>query len=88
MDYGYARVSTKEQNEQRQIIALTQFGLSEKCIYVDKQSGRDFERPQYRRLVRKLKDGDTLVVKSIKLWRNIGAVAHHYKGKSGGNRCA
>lgn len=65
MDYGYARVSTKEQNEQRQIIALTQFGLSEKYIYVDKQSGRDFERPQYRRLVRKLKDGDTLVVKSI-----------------------
>ena len=71
MDYGYARVSTKEQNEQRQIIALTQFGLSEKCIYVDKQSGRDFERPQYQRLVRKLKDGDTLVVKSIdRLGRN------------------
>ena len=81
MDYGYARVSTKEQNEQRQIIALTQFGLSEKCIYVDKQSGRDFERPQYQRLVRKLKDGDTLVVKSIdRLGRNctmIGQVIKH-----------
>ena len=65
MEYGYARVSTKEQNEERQIIALTQFGLSEKIIYVDKQSGEDFERTQYRRLMRKLKDGDTLVVKSI-----------------------
>ena len=75
MDFGYARVSTKEQNEQRQIIALTQFGLSEKCIYVDKQSGKDFERTQYRQLVRKLKDGDTLVIKSIdrlgrKFWSN------------------
>lgn len=65
MEYGYARVSTKEQNEQRQIVALMAFGVSGKCIYVDKQSGRDFERPQYQRLVRKLKDGDTLVVKSI-----------------------
>ena len=71
MDYGYARVSTKEQNAQRQIIALTRFGLSEKSIYVDKQSGKDFERTQYRRLVCKLKDGDTLVVKSIdRLGRN------------------
>lgn len=76
MDYGYARVSTKEQNEQRQIIALTQFGLSEKCIYVDKQSGRNFERPQYQRLVRKLKDGDTLVVKSIdRLGRNCTMIS-------------
>lgn len=80
MDYGYARVSTKEQDEQRQIIALTQFGLSEKCIYVDKQSGRDFERPQYRRLVRKLKDGDTLVVKSIdRLGRNYGEILEQWR---------
>ena len=80
MDYGYARVSTKEQNEQRQIIALTQFGLSEKCIYVDKQSGRDFERPQYRRLVRKLKDGDTLVVKSIdRLGRNYEEILEQWR---------
>ena len=80
MDYGYARVSTKEQNEQRQIIALTHFGLSEKCIYVDKQSGRDFERPQYQRLVRKLKDGDTLVVKSIdRLGRNYEEILEQWR---------
>lgn len=80
MDFGYARVSTKEQNEQRQIIALTQFGLSEKCIYVDKQSGKDFERTQYRRLVRKLKDGDTLVVKSIdRLGRNYEEILEQWR---------
>ena len=80
MDYGYARFSTKEQNEQRLIIALTQFGLSEKCIYVDKQFGKDFERPQYRRLVRKLKDGDTLVVKSIdRLGRNYGEILEQWR---------
>ena len=71
MKYGYARVSTKEQNEQRQIIALTEFGIAEKNIYVDKQSGKDFERTQYQRLMHKLKDGDLLVVKSIdRLGRN------------------
>ena len=80
MDYGYARVSTKEQNEQRQIIALTQFGLSEKSIYVDKQSGKDFERTQYRRLMRKLKDGDTLVVKSIdRLGRNYEEILAQWR---------
>ncbi len=80
MDYGYARVSTKEQNEQRQIIALTQFGLSEKYIYVDKQSGKDFERPQYRRLVRKLKDGDTLVITSIdRLGRNYAEILEQWR---------
>ena len=80
MDYGYARVSTKEQNEQRQIIVLTQFGLLQKCIYVDKQSGRDFERPQYRRLVRKLKNGDTLVVKSIdRLGRNYEEILEQWR---------
>ena len=80
MDYGYARVSTKEQNEQRQIIALTQFGLSEKCIYVDKQSGKNFERTQYRQLVRKLKDGDTLVVKSIdRLGRNYEEILEQWR---------
>ena len=80
MNYGYARVSSREQNEQRQAIALTQFGLSEKCIYVDKQSGRDFERPQYRRLIRKLKGGDTLVVKSIdRLGRNYEEILEHWR---------
>ena len=80
MDYGYERVSTKEQNEQRQIIALTQFGLSEKCIFVDKQSGKDFERTQYRRLLRRLKDGDTLVVKSIdRLGRNYEEILEQWR---------
>lgn len=65
MEYGYARVSTKEQNEERQLIALTAFGITAHAIFVDKQSGKDFERTQYRQLMRKLKDGDTLVVKSI-----------------------
>ncbi|MCQ4863215.1 recombinase family protein [Pseudoflavonifractor phocaeensis] len=80
MEYGYARVSTKEQNEQRQIVALMAFGVSGKCIYVDKQSGRDFERPQYQRLVRKLKDGDTLVVKSIdRLGRNYEEILEQWR---------
>ena len=80
MEYGYARVSIKEQNEQRQIIALTQFGLSEKCIYVDKQSGKDSERTQYRRLIRKLKGGDTLVVKSIdRLGRNYEEILEQWR---------
>lgn len=80
MNYGYARVSSKEQNEHRQAIALTEFGIVEKYIYVDKQSGRDFERPQYRRLVRKLKDGDTLVVKSIdRLGRNYGEILEQWR---------
>ena len=65
MEYGYARVSTKEQNEERQLIALTAFGVAADAIFVDKQSGKNFERMQYRKLIRKLKDGDTLVVKSI-----------------------
>ena len=55
MIYGYARVSTKEQNEQRQLIALRDFGVEDKRIFVDKQSGKDFERQNYKRLMRKIK---------------------------------
>ena len=72
MEYGYIRVSTKEQNEQRQLIAMREFGIAENrfgiaesAIFVDKQSGKDFERKNYKRLIRKLKKDDTLVVKSI-----------------------
>ncbi len=69
MEYGYVRVSTKEQNEERQMIALRELGVSK--IYVDKRSGKDFERPQYKRLMRKLKQNDTIVIKSIvRLGRN------------------
>ena len=62
--YGYVRVSTKEQNEDRQMIAMRNFGIANSSI-LDKQSGKDFERPGYQRLIQKLKTGDTLVIKSI-----------------------
>ena len=69
--YGYARVSSLEQNEARQIIELSRFGILEKNIYMDKQSGKDFNRPQYQKLKKKLRSGDVLVVKSIdRLGRN------------------
>ena len=75
MDYGYIRVSTREQNEQRQVIALKEYGISGKQIYMAKQSGKDFERPNYKRLIRKLKNGDTLVIKSIdRLGRNYDEI--------------
>lgn len=80
MEYGYARVSTKEQNEERQLIALTAFGVAADAIFVDKQSGKDFERMQYRKLIRKLKDGDTLVVKSIdRLGRNYDEILEQWR---------
>lgn len=80
MEYGYARVSTKEQNEERQLIALTAFGVAADAIFVDKQSGKDFERMQYRKLIRKLKDGDTLVVKSIdRLGRNYYEILEQWR---------
>ncbi len=63
--YGYIRVSTREQNEDRQRIALHELNIPEKNIYMDKQSGKDFERPQYKRLVRRMKKDDLLYVKSI-----------------------
>ena len=59
--YGYIRVSTKEQNLDRQILALGEYGVHEKQLYQEKQSGKDFERPVYCRLIKKLKPGDTLV---------------------------
>ena len=80
MEYGYARVSTKEQNEQRQIVALEEFGLDRKQIFTDKQSGKDFERANYRKLVRRLKEGDTLVVKSIdRLGRNYEEILEQWR---------
>ena len=69
--YGYIRVSTKDQNEERQTIAMHEFGVPSENLYVDKLSGKDFERPGYKRLLRKIKPGDTLVIKSIdRLGRN------------------
>ena len=63
--YGYIRVSTREQNADRQLVALKNFGIAEKNIFIDKQSGKDFNRPAYIELVQNLKPNDTLVVKSI-----------------------
>ena len=67
--YGYVRVSTKEQNEARQVIAMHEFGVDERNVFIEKQSGKDFNRPQYKKLLRKLKAGDTLVIKSTRMPR-------------------
>lgn len=78
--YGYVRVSTKEQNEDRQRVAMLDFGIPKQNIILDKQSGKDFERPGYRRLVRKLKPGDTLVIKSIdRLGRNYDEILEQWR---------
>lgn len=80
MEYGYVRVSTREQNEQRQMVALKEYGIAEKRIYMDKQSGKDFERPNYKRLIRKIKNGDTLVIKSIdRLGRNYDEILEQWR---------
>lgn len=80
MEYGYVRVSTKDQNEQRQIVALLSFGLSRENIYVDKQSGKDFERKNYKKVFRKIKNGDTLVIKSIdRLGRNYNEILEQWR---------
>ena len=79
MEYGYARISTREQNEERQLIALREFGRNDGQIILDKQSGKDFDRRGYRRLLRKLKDGDTLVIKSIdRLGRNYEEILEQW----------
>ena len=80
MEYGYIRVSTKEQNEQRQVVALRAFGIEDRHIYMDKQSGKDFVRVQYKKLIRKLKAGDTLVIKSIdRLGRNYEEILAQWR---------
>ena len=61
--YGYARVSSKHQNEERQLIALRAFGIRDRDIYCDRQSGKDFDRPNYQRLLLRLQAGDVFVVK-------------------------
>ena len=73
--YAYVRVSTKEQNVDRQLIAMKSFNIPSKNIYCDYQSGKDFERPQYKKLIRKLREGDLLVIKSIdRLGRNYDEI--------------
>lgn len=78
--YAYIRVSSKEQNEDRQRLAVLEFGVPERNIVLDKQSGKDFERPGYKRLLRKLKPGDTLVIKSIdRLGRNYDEILEQWR---------
>ena len=78
--YGYARVSTKEQNESRQVLALQAFGVDADKIFIEKKSGKDFNRPIYKRLLRRLKCGDTLVIKSIdRLGRNYDEIIEQWR---------
>lgn len=78
--YGYVRVSAKDQNEDRQLIALKEVGVSEMNIYLDKQSGKDFNRPEYQKLVKKLKPGDLLYIHSIdRLGRNYEEVQNQWR---------
>lgn len=78
--YGYARVSTRDQNEDRQMLALNEFGIQSVNIYVDKMSGKTFQRPEYRRLVGKLRAGDLLVVPSIdRLGRNYEEILSQWR---------
>lgn len=79
MEYGYVRVSTREQNTERQIIALKEFGIDRNNIFIDKQSGKNFGRDNYKRLVKILTNSDTLVVKSIdRLGRNYEEILEQW----------
>lgn len=78
--YGYMRCSSRDQNEDRQLIALKEMGVPEKQIYMDKQSGKDFDRPQYKRLLRKLDNNSVLFVKSIdRLGRNYADLNEQWR---------
>lgn len=78
--YGYVRVSSREQNEARQLAAMCNAGLRPEYIFADKQSGRDFERPQYKKLLRRLRRGDTLFVQSIdRLGRNYREIIEQWQ---------
>ena len=78
--YGYIRVSTREQNEDRQLLAMRELAILERNIFTDKQSGKDFERPQYKRLVKKLRPDDLLYIKSIdRLGRSYGEILEQWR---------
>lgn len=78
--YGYARVSTKEQCEDRQILALTRFSVKKENLYLDKLSGKDFNRPQYKELMKKLRQGDTLAIQSIdRLGRDYEEIQNQWR---------
>jgi DNA invertase Pin-like site-specific DNA recombinase len=78
--YGYVRVSSREQHADRQLVAMEEFGVEGGNIFLDKQSGKDFHRAAYRRLLKKLKPGDTLVIKSIdRLGRDYGEILEQWR---------
>jgi DNA invertase Pin-like site-specific DNA recombinase len=78
--YGYVRVSSREQNEARQLAAMCNAGIRTEHIFADKQSGRDFDRPQYKKLLRRLRRGDTLFVQSIdRLGRNYREIIEQWQ---------
>ena len=78
--YGYVRVSAKDQNEDRQLIALSEFPVPKKNIYMDKLSGKDFNRPQYKRLLNIIEEEDVLVIKSIdRLGRNYSEILDQWR---------
>lgn len=79
-DYGYVRVSSKDQNEDRQMTALKEVGVMDKNIYIDKQSGKDFQRPKYKRLLRQVRPNDLIYVKSIdRLGRNYEEIQEQWR---------
>lgn len=78
--YGYIRVSTREQNIERQLVSLLEAGVEEQNIYVDRQSGKDFRRPSYKKMMRKIREGDLLIVKSIdRLGRNYQEIMEQWQ---------
>lgn len=78
--FGYIRVSTKEQNEDRQVIALSEFSIPARNLYVDKVSGKDFNRPAWKKLIKRLRPGDLLVIKSIdRLGRNYKDIIDQWR---------
>ena len=78
--YGYVRVSSQEQNEDRQLIAMAEAGVARGNIFIDKQSGKDFERPNYKKLIKRLRPGDTLIIKSIdRLGRNYEEIQNQWR---------
>ena len=80
MVYGYIRVSSREQNIDRQMNALLGLGINKKNIFTDKQSGKDFDRPAYKRLMKRLKQGDLLIIKSIdRLGRNYDEILEQWR---------
>lgn len=80
MKYGYVRVSTKEQNIDRQLVEMYAQGLNDKTIFIDKQSGKDFERDEYQKLKKKLKSEDLLIIKSIdRLGRNYDMIIDEWR---------